>query len=222
MSAAASDDPYDTGHVWCVDDFAARWRVDAGELRRALNLCAFSMRLTIGDESAGQRRKDLGLIAETGEAFALALAAAGDTSIFSLMAGLVPRRLRNDLRVNPGRHRQIVVGQVQKLADQAKQSAGMLKVTQKPKSGAPTRDERSVVTAFALLWHRTHGEWPNVTPHKGRKIADRRAANAAGRFTIAGAEEFFAITLSDQRLRTVLGSLQAPSRDIAAGKPISR
>ena len=57
MSAAASDDPYDTGHVWRVDDFAAQWRVDAGELRRALNLCAFSMRLTIGDEFGGAAAK---------------------------------------------------------------------------------------------------------------------------------------------------------------------
>jgi hypothetical protein len=84
MSSEEPDyDPYDIGRVWDdVNEFAAKWRVDPGTLRRALNLCAFGMQLPLGKESARQRREALERIASSGRAFTSALTDAGSDTLF--------------------------------------------------------------------------------------------------------------------------------------------
>jgi hypothetical protein len=202
-------DPYDTGHDWRCDDFAAKWSVDTDELRRGLNVCSFMMRIDFGETSAGQAKRELTQIAEAAEELARAIRNANKDTIWRLLQVRARGEERNNLRLRPEFYRQRLASEIKQYASDAKLMAGHLKITKKRNLGKPTSIERTVVGAFARLWHQSHGEWPTVTDRKtGNKPG--RAASAAGCFVMAAAKEFFGIQLSDQRLRTVFGSLQRP------------
>ena len=202
-------DPYDTGRDWRCDDFAAKWSVDADKLRRSLNVTAFTMSIDRGETSAGQAKRELSRIAEAAEELARAIHDATKDTIFRLLQVRAKGEERNDLRLRPEFHRQKLASEIKQYASDAKLMAGYLEITKKRNLGKPTNIERIVVGAFARLWHQSYGEWPTVTDRKtGNKPG--RAASAAGRFVMAAAKEFFGIQLSDQRLRTALGSLQQP------------
>ena len=200
-------DPYDTGHDWRCDDFAAKWSVDTDELRRGLNRCSFMMRIDFGETSAGQAKRELTRIAEAAEKLARAIHNANKGSIWRLLQVRARGEERDNLRLRPEFYRQRLASEIKQYASDAKLMAGHLKITKKPNAGKPTNIERIVVGAFARLWHQSHGVWPTVSYRKTGKNRGR-TANEAGRFVLAGAMEFFGIQLSDQRLRTVLDSVQ--------------
>lgn len=227
MSAPEVADPYETGRSWDVEGFAAHWRVDPDELRRALNATAFGLEMPLGNASPSRRRADLLRITSTASAFANALEelvvaladASDDTAVFFLSPD-VTAQFGNDLLLRPSRYRHSAAEQVRALARPAVERArtlGMraramasdIKVTRRPQKHVSTLKERHLVTTLALLWWRTHGEWPNVSDRKTGPSPGQKA-NEGGRFVIAGANKFFGTPLTAQRLRTALGSIRRP------------
>jgi hypothetical protein len=228
MSAAEPSDPYETGHSWDVETFAAQWRVDPSSLRQALNVTAFGLEMPLGHATPSQRRDDLLRIASAANAFASALdalvgalaGASDDTTVFFLSSN-VPAQLRADLLLRPSMHRKAAAKQMRALAEsaverartlgeRASRGAECIKVTRKPQRRLPTPQERQIATGPALLWWRNHGEWPNVSDRKTGPARGQKG-NEGGRFVIAGVKKFFDTMLTDQRLRTALKSIQRPA-----------
>jgi hypothetical protein len=216
--ASTPFDLYEVGRKWPVDPdaFAARWRVDAVELRKALNLAAHEESWLALDTSPGRIRTDLEKIAEAGETLARAIENAANGSIHQWLVCVVPARQLGRLLQDPAAYRDRHAAEIRRWAEQAREMSKDLEVNRRPASGRtgrPTHRELAIVSALARVWRSTRKEAPNVTyRHKNepgtRAAADgRREGNEGARFVVEAAKAFFDLTMSDQRLQTVLKNL---------------
>jgi hypothetical protein len=214
----AQPDPYDTRRTWptSIETFAARWRLDAGDLSRSLNVALAAAEVKVEDDP-GASRDELRRIAKRAADLVRDVDAASDRTIVSLSIGLFAPPHPN-LFQHPDPYRRRLGDLFRKVAAQAETMARQLKVTRRPRAtgrGAtspPTLRESAVVHCLADLWRRTHGTWPNVTNRRTKEGDDRRAANEGGRFVIDAAA-FFGLHLTPQRLRTALASGKPPATE---------
>lgn len=203
-------DPYDTGRDWNCEQFAETWSVGVPDLRRALNLANFRLEIQARQQPGATCRRELEQIAKSASEMAKSLRDAQGDTIFRVFWEVTPTALRGDLRVNAADHRRRIAQEIQDIADRAQRAADAIVVTRAPITGAASYEERAIATPLALLWWRIHNCWPNVSNRKAGRRDSLWTANEGGRFVMAGAKEFFGLSMSDQRLRTTLATMRAP------------
>jgi hypothetical protein len=186
-----------------IAEVAIRYEVDASKLRDALSIARHQPE--IEHRGMGAARNELQRIAAAAAELASAIEDASDFSLLSLLIG------HPDIDVSrhswqPRRRVATLLKQLRDLEVRGARAACRIKVTKRPASGAgrtspPTVKERHVVTILEALWVESHGTTANVTGRK--EPCEVRKANQGGRFIIAAAE-LAGLTLTDQRLRTIL------------------
>jgi hypothetical protein len=203
-------DPHEAGQVYSVDlaAHAAKWDVDALELRKALNIASLP-HSGIEVKPRGKLRDKLLKFANAANGFAQVIEQAEDQIIYRVLAGL-PEIDLGRLPSQLDAARQAYANAIRRLADQAMHNYRAIKVTQKPSKTEVTVRERAIVHALASVWVARTGQWPTVYNRKRGGEPDTRQASRGGLFVIETAK-ILDLNLTDQRLRTILATLPPPA-----------
>jgi hypothetical protein len=203
-------DPHEAGQIYPVDlaDVAAKWGVDAFELRKALNIASLPYS-GIEIMPRGKLRDDLLQFATAANKFAEIIEHAEDQIIYRVWAGL-PEIHPGNLKFHLDTVRRCYASEIRRLANQAMHNYRAIKVTRKPSTTEVTVRERAIVDALASVWLRSTGQWPTVYNKTSGDGTNDRQASRGGRFVIETAK-ILDLHLTVQRLRTVLDTLPPPA-----------